>query len=61
MGLKCKVQGHRWGDGDFKQYCNSCNAFRTLISKRFPEIGETQIDWEVFELDDIDKLVKRDN
>ncbi len=49
MNIICKIFGHKQGDGNYKQYCKRCEAWRVLHVKRFPEIGEAQIDWTVFE------------
>ena len=49
MNLLCKILDHKWGQGDYKQYCRRCKAWRALHVKKYPKIGEAQIDWTVFE------------
>ena len=44
---KCQ---HKWDESDkFRQPCTKCTAIRWLAQKRFPEIGEPSIDWEIME------------
>jgi len=48
----CKILGHKWNKtNQYEQKClrKGCSGFRYLHWKRFPEIGEPQVDWTILD------------
>jgi hypothetical protein len=52
----CGIFGHKWDKSDrYNQPCKrrGCYASRYLHYKRFPMIGEAQIDWTILDIQNL--------
>ena len=52
----CGILDHKWDKSDpYKQPCirKGCLAERYLHYKRFPSIGEPQIDWSIIDIQNL--------
>jgi len=54
MNIKCKIFGHKWNDGKFKQSCKrkNCKVERTLME--YPhrgKYGQSEFDWQIIDFE----------
>lgn len=56
MNIICRIFGHKWGEGEFRQNCKQkkCSVYRMLVE--YPhkgKYGQLIIDWKIIDFDKI--------